>query len=51
MWNQEYPGAFSMWMALTQVSPANGGLYAYQAPTPTGSSSTPMTRTIPGTRV
>lgn len=29
LWNQEYPGAFSMWTALTEVSPANGGLHGY----------------------
>lgn len=29
LWNEEYPGAFSMWTALTEVSPDNGGLYGY----------------------
>lgn len=27
LWRQEYPGAFSTWIALTQVSQANGGLF------------------------
>jgi hypothetical protein len=29
LWSDDYPGAFSMWMALTEVSVANGGLYGY----------------------
>lgn len=29
LWSAEYPGAFSMWMALTSVSQENGGLYGY----------------------
>ena len=27
LWRHEYPGAFSVWFALTDVSPANGGLH------------------------
>lgn len=27
LWTHEYPGAFSVWFALTEVSPANGGLF------------------------
>lgn len=29
LWSNEYPGAFSMWTALTEVSSDNGGLYGY----------------------
>ncbi|WP_030210006.1 phytanoyl-CoA dioxygenase family protein [Streptomyces sp. NRRL S-87] len=27
LWTHTYPGAFSVWFALTEVSPANGGLF------------------------
>jgi hypothetical protein len=27
LWRQKYPGAFSIWIALTEVSHANGGLF------------------------
>ncbi|EST38948.1 hypothetical protein N566_04745 [Streptomycetaceae bacterium MP113-05] len=29
LWSQDYPGAFSMWVALTEVHPGNGGLCGY----------------------
>jgi ectoine hydroxylase-related dioxygenase (phytanoyl-CoA dioxygenase family) len=29
LWIHEYPGAFSMWTALTEVHPGNGGLYGH----------------------
>lgn len=29
LWSRVYPGAFSIWFALTEVTPGNGGLYGY----------------------
>src|SRR5690606_5567547 len=29
LWTHDYPGAFSMWTALTDVGPRNGGLHGY----------------------
>ena len=29
LWSRQYPRAFSMWVALTEVCPDNGGLYGY----------------------
>ncbi|MFD7919953.1 phytanoyl-CoA dioxygenase family protein [Streptomyces sp. NPDC059740] len=31
LWTYTYPGAFSVWFALTEVSPANGGLFGCPA--------------------